>query len=388
MPIDNNVFQKNANTSLVANLIWKERFVSRADIARKLNLYRSTVTNITSFLLESGVIREGIVRESTQLGGRRAVELSVNPSFGCVFGFDIQPSHYRAVILQANGNEIWRKKGSFGNISLEEMLVKVVDLAFEANRQFNLPIIAISFAVPGIVDDAFSTIIRSFPFYTANVDVRSIVCKKYGYYPVFVENDANSAAWLDIYSHCISGNAISIVSDFHEEAKTNPKVVGIGTGVGVIVNGKVYRGSHNGAGEFKTISWRDGLNNQSGLPADILRRTQDDSRCLELWVEDTFKSFVSVFSVMDFEKVLFHGNPFSDEKWITGTIRKRVPEFFGILENTGCSYIFDSLDECVSARGAAMMCLQNLFSIPDLRTSGKESESWEKTVAFLKSQCK
>ena len=48
MPIDNNMFQKNANTSLVARLVWQRKSISRAEIARGLGLYRSTVTNITS----------------------------------------------------------------------------------------------------------------------------------------------------------------------------------------------------------------------------------------------------------------------------------------------------------------------------------------------------
>ena len=83
MPVDNNLFQKNANTSLVARLIWQRKSISRAEIARELNLYRSTVTNITSYLISSGVVVEGKRLASTQQGGRKAVELSINPNFGC-----------------------------------------------------------------------------------------------------------------------------------------------------------------------------------------------------------------------------------------------------------------------------------------------------------------
>ena len=77
MPVDNNLFQKNANTSLVARIIWQRKSISRAEIARELNLYRSTVTNITAYLIRSGVIQEGRLLESSQQGGRKAVELSL-----------------------------------------------------------------------------------------------------------------------------------------------------------------------------------------------------------------------------------------------------------------------------------------------------------------------
>ncbi|MBR5098217.1 MAG: ROK family transcriptional regulator, partial [Spirochaetales bacterium] len=152
MPVDNNLFQKNANTSLVARLIWQRKSISRAEIARELNLYRSTVTNITSYLISSGVVVEGKRLASTQQGGRKAVELSINPNFGCVFGFDVQPSHYRSVILSADGTELWRETGSFGVIPITEMIYKVIDRTMAAHRNIKIPVIAMSFAIPGIVD--------------------------------------------------------------------------------------------------------------------------------------------------------------------------------------------------------------------------------------------
>ena len=171
MPIDNNVFQKNANTSLVARLVWQRKSISRAEIARELGLYRSTVTNISSYLIESGVIKEGRLFASTQQGGRKAVELSIDPGFGCVFGFDIQPSHYRAVILSMDGTELWRETGSFGVIPIQEMIEKVLERTFKAHKGIDTPVLSVCFAVPGIVDVSYSKIVTSYPFGVSNVDV-------------------------------------------------------------------------------------------------------------------------------------------------------------------------------------------------------------------------
>ncbi|MBO4392870.1 MAG: ROK family transcriptional regulator, partial [Spirochaetales bacterium] len=302
MPVDNNLFQKNANTSLVARIIWQRKSISRAEIARELNLYRSTVTNITAYLIRSGVIREGKLLESTQQGGRKAVELTINPDFGCVIGFDIQPSHYRAVILSVDGTELWRETGSFGFIPLVDMLDKAIERALMAHKNIGSPIIAMSFAVPGIVDDTYGKIITSFPFGVDNLDVRNLLKKKFDF-PVYIENDANTAAWLDVLKNQAWGNAISVVADFHEEAKMDPKIVGIGAGIGLVFSGKVYRGSHNAAGEFKSITWREGMNNQSGLDLNVLNRTEDDEACLSDWIEDTFRSFIPMLSVIDAEKI-------------------------------------------------------------------------------------
>ena len=386
MPIDNNMFQKNANTSLVARLVWQRKSISRADIARELGLYRSTVTNITSYLINAGVIREGRLLSSTQQGGRKAVELSINPDFGCVFGFDVQPSHYRAVILSADGTELWRETGSFGVISVVEMVDKVIERAFEAHKRIGTPVLALSFAIPGIVDDSYGKIVDSVPFGIKDVDIRSYIRSKYDY-PVFIENDANTAAWLDILSNGAWGNAISVVADYHEEFRTAPDIVGIGVGMGLIFSGKVYRGTHNAAGEFKSFTWKTGMSNQSGLPTEVLRCTQDSEDCRAQWLEDTFKSFIPLLSVMDPEMVILHGRPLSDREWVMKTLQDRVPEFLGLMEVFGFNLVFNSVDECVSAKGAAMMCLHNLFSVPELTSAGQDGKfMWEETIAFLQGQ--
>lgn len=386
MPVDNNLFQKNANTSLVARLIWQRRSISRADIARELNLYRSTVTNITSYLINSGVVVEGKLLASTQQGGRKAVELSINPEFGCVFGFDIQPSHYRTVILSADGTELWRETGSFGLIPITEMIEKVVDRTMMAHKSIKIPVIAFSFAIPGIVDASNGRVVESFPFEITDLDIRNIIRSKYGY-PVLVENDANTSAWVDILKNGAWGNALSVVADFHEECRVNPAIIGIGAGLGIILSGKVYRGSHNAAGEFKSVTWREGVTNQSGLDVAVLNSTIDDRESLARWMEDTFRSLIPIVSVLDVEKIILHGMPFFDREWVMKVLEERVPSFLNIIGQYRCSMVFDSQDECISASGAAMMCLHNLFGVPSLEDSGwKGSFSWQQTIEFLQGQ--
>jgi len=386
VPVDNNLYQKNANTSLVAKLIWQRRSIPRAEIARELNLYRSTVTNITSYLIQSGVIIEGNRLNSTQQGGRKAIELSINPNFGCVLGFDIQPSHCRMVILSADGTELWREKANFGVLPLTEIITKAIEKAMLAYRNIDMPIIALSFSIPGIVDDSYGKVVKSFPFGVDNFDVREFVNRTYDF-PVFVENDANTAAWLDILKNHAWGNAMTLVSDFHEEAKKDPEIIGIGAGIGFIFSGKVYRGTHNAAGEFKSVTWREGLNLQSGLDVNLLKKTEDDSNTLSAWIEDTFKSLIPVVSVIDVEKIILHGKPFADAEWVIETLRKRVPAFISLLDIYGCEMVFDSDDECVSASGAAMMCLHNLFSVPELDSANQDWRlTWDRTIETTRKQ--
>ena len=65
----------------------------------------------------------------------------------------------------------------------------------------------------------------------------------------------------------------------------------------------------------------------------------------------------------------------------------RVPSFLGLLDQYRCQMVFDSQDECVSASGAAMMCLHNLFSVPILEDAEKKGTlTWQQTIDFLQRQ--
>ena len=88
MHFNDNDFQRNSNISCIFDMIWRNRTMSRIDIARQLNLYRSTVSNIIGTLISNEVILEGGTETEVTRSGRKPVNLTVNDSFGCVVGID------------------------------------------------------------------------------------------------------------------------------------------------------------------------------------------------------------------------------------------------------------------------------------------------------------
>lgn len=388
MPANNNLFQRNANTSMIAQLIWRQNGITRVDISRILKLNKSTVSNIISSLLSAGLVNEGEHKDSCSLGGRKPIELTINRGFGCVFGFDFQPSHYRTVIMGVDGSVLWETRGPKRDISFESFLCSVIDEAFLAHKKINIPVLALSFSIPGQIDSEKGIIIHSYPFRIDNFAFKDYLKSRYSY-PVFVDNDANCAAWLDLNTNlgsAFSSNALSVTADFHEEAANDDYVAGIGIGMGLIIDGGVYHGSHNSAGEFRSLSWKNGDDEQSGLSLELLKKTLLDKDALTLWMVDTFHSLVPVLAVMDFRKVILHGNPFSDEGWVRRTLEEKIPSFMGILKRTDCELVFNAEDEGVSAKGAALMYLHDLYSVPDLEADNSGKWSWDEVMAFSQKQ--
>lgn len=387
MPVNNNMFQKNSNISLVAKEIWKNKEVSRIEIARNLNLYRSTVTNIISFLLASGVVKEGYSKESSSVGGRKAISLMLNKEFGCVLGFDIQPSHYRIVILSFDGEIVWSTVGSLKSLSLEEMVFTVIEKGLDACKTIvKLPILALSFSIPGEIDSKEGKIVNSNPFNIKNFNLKKFIQSKYEY-PIFVDNDANCASWLDLSAYSNYNNAISLIADYHEDANIFNDRIGIGLGVGIIINGKVYTGSHNKAGEFCSCTWLKGNTTQNGLSLELLKTTINNEESYKAWFKDTMISFLPMVIMMDCDAMVLHGVPFANKENVLANLQELTPGLLDALERTDCHLIFDSdLQELVAAKGAAVRYLVNLFALPDLTENFDQSLDWSWIIDFSKSQ--
>lgn len=107
-----------------------------------------------------------------------------------------------------------------------------------SNYQQDYPIRAVGLSVPGVVEEnGYLTTGGSIQdFY--GIDLKGILEETLDL-PVFIENDANSAAlaekWLGAgknYQHILC------------------VVVGTGIGGGIIINGELFRGAHSNAGEF------------------------------------------------------------------------------------------------------------------------------------------
>ena len=79
---------------MAARLLWRYPGISRIDIANKLGVYRSTISNIINALVETGVVLESRKENCSSLGGRKPLQLELNPDFGCVAGIELQPSVY------------------------------------------------------------------------------------------------------------------------------------------------------------------------------------------------------------------------------------------------------------------------------------------------------
>ncbi|WP_174612960.1 ROK family transcriptional regulator [Virgibacillus ihumii] len=229
---------KKGNKSLVLHTIKAHSPISRANIAHYTGLNKGTVSSLVSELLEEQLISESGPGQSS--GGRRPVMLHFNEVAGFSIGIDLGVNYLLGTLTDLQGNICCEKMLNHNELTyeeIEERLFEVIDfLTFSAPKS-PYGIIGIGIGVPGTVSTSGEVLLAP-NLEWKNVDLKTVMEKKYDV-PVTIENEANAGA----YGEKKFGAGKNFDNIIYISA-------GIGIGVGLILNGKLYKGSKGFSGEL------------------------------------------------------------------------------------------------------------------------------------------
>ncbi len=233
-------YVREINLSSVLRLIYNEAPVSRAQLAARTGLNKSTVSSLVEELLNLQLVHEtGINSTGT---GRPATLLEVNPKAGCIIGVELGVDFVAVVVTDFLGAILWRKNLSTDPAiseekTLEETLALAKEaIAFCADKKYSL--FGMGLATPGTVDLKEGVLIFAPNLHWHNVPLQRIFSQPTGL-KVYIENDANAAA---VAEH-LFGTARQLTDFIFVFA-------GIGIGGGLFLNGQLYRGKNGFAGEI------------------------------------------------------------------------------------------------------------------------------------------
>lgn len=261
---------------LALELVWREEQITRAEIARSLDVARSTASELARTLLERGLIQEGA--EGPSRGGRRPVLLEFCDDAAAIVGAELGASHVAVGLTDLRGKVLtWRNRDHpvrtdpEGTIAL---LIELMDACLEEAGVGPERLLGIGVAVPSPVDPSHpdrlpEVVMPAWHGHTGMERVRARF-----EVPVFVDNDANLGAVAEQWWGAGRG-----VDDF-----TYIKV-GTGVGAGYVIRGEVYPGAKSVAGEIGHLSMdpagkpcmcgnRGCLATMVGTPALVERATE------------------------------------------------------------------------------------------------------------------
>ncbi|MEC0368822.1 ROK family transcriptional regulator [Paenibacillus chibensis] len=233
-------FIKRKNRTTVFEIIKNNSPLSRAEIARLTGMSPTTVSRIVSELYHLDYMHE-IEQETTSVG-RKAVFLQVNPKSVLSVGVEIDKASIRIGVIDLDGRVIGsrildRQANEASEATLEHIASGINGLideeGFDRRR-----IVGIGVGLPGIIDYASGTAVLSAQLGWKQTEIAGVL-KEHTGLEVAVDNELKVKSLAEHMYGSAKGSSRSVL-------------IGFGSGVGssLIIDGEIYRGESNSAGEI------------------------------------------------------------------------------------------------------------------------------------------
>ncbi|HEX3450824.1 MAG TPA: ROK family transcriptional regulator [Isosphaeraceae bacterium] len=227
-----------ANKHRILSMIFREGSCSRLYLARKLNMNASTIGNYVDDLLERGLLIEDHVGPTRR--GRSPVPMWLNPDYGYFLGVDFEALRVRTVLTDFAGKIVAQKEvGLKAGLGREAVLKTVVDAAKQtAEKAQSGRLFALGIAAPGQVDCRLGRIV----LYDLLPDFENVPLldhfRPHFDCPVFVEENIRALTLAELLRGAGKGHRHFLCVAARS-----------GIGMGIVINGQIYTGSHELAGK-------------------------------------------------------------------------------------------------------------------------------------------
>lgn len=231
---------KETNRKKIITLLLEKNEITKLDISRILDISITTVsTNITE-LKNEGIVED--VRHLESTGGRKAIAVKLSENCKFSIGIALTPNNIKIALVNLKKEIIEKLKIRHKNNGIEnliEIINENIVLLMEKHNLDSEKILGIGISLPGTVD--FENGIIKYSYLLGIKDFNLKEKFEYLNVPIYVDNEANLSAYYEFL------NRKNILKNLLYVSITD------GLGLGIIIDGKIYRGDNDSSGEFGHI---------------------------------------------------------------------------------------------------------------------------------------
>jgi Transcriptional regulator/sugar kinase len=231
---------KETNRKKIIGLLLEKNEITKLDISRILDISITTVsTNITE-LKNEGIVED--VRHLESTGGRKAIAVKLSENCRYSIGIALTPNHIKIALVNLKKEIVENIKVRHKNNGIEnliEIIKENIDLVMKKHNLDSEKLLGAGFSLPGTVDFQEGIIKYSYLLGVKNFNLKERF--EYLNVPIYVDNEANLSAYYEFL------NRRDVLKNLLYISITD------GLGLGIIINGKIYRGDNNSSGEFGHI---------------------------------------------------------------------------------------------------------------------------------------
>ncbi len=230
---------RDINRSAILDFVRRKGPTSRSAIAEELQVSPPTVMRILDELIVENLVRH--TGEKEWSGGRRRSLIELNVEGHLTIGVDLGSSNFYGAVADLGGNVLFEQTvtqdGTQGDESYRLLITLIQQLLAYANGTGHL-IQGIGVGVPGITRHESGVVQWAPSLNWRDFPLRDWLKKEFDL-PVIVDNDVNLSALGEMW--------------FGEGQNVDSLVllnIGAGIGAGIVIDGALYRGVNQAAGEI------------------------------------------------------------------------------------------------------------------------------------------
>lgn len=234
------------NEALVLKTIILHPEISRIELSKQTSLSKAAITSFCKQLLEKKLIVETGIGKGAEKGGPKPIHLSFNPYCGCSVAIEIGNHKLMGAIAYLNGDIIHSEfmTSSLRSHNITELLIPFINKIIHHAPDTHYGIVGLTLAIHGVVSD--NNILFT-PYSDLDKSHLQEQLEAQYHFPIWLENEANLVALGEYTYHFPFSHLVAI--SCHS-----------GVGTGILLNGTIYQGFQNRAGEFgHTILYPNGI---------------------------------------------------------------------------------------------------------------------------------
>ena len=312
--------------------------LSRTELAARLDLSKVTASSIINESLAERLVRE--VGQTHSGVGRRAAVFDLSPELGKVLAVDIDASAMQVALCDLRGNTVAVQAFPTPE-RLSDLLNAVAGaaqaLCTSSGSALRAGVYAVGVSVPASIDNEGVLRHAGSPACLDGVRLEQHLGQHFPGVPVRILNNMNAAVLAEHHFGCAGG-------------WSNYAFLGIrdsGVGIGLFLNGELYRGAHGYAGEVGLVR----LSETGGALDSIARGTRSDSAYAEV-----AQTIAFAYYLLDLDGLVFHATLDDSAIWmkrVSSLLSRHVPGPLNLRQS--------ALGSLSTLRGSAFVAAQEAW---------------------------
>jgi predicted NBD/HSP70 family sugar kinase len=236
MNTSNSQSVKIDNMKLVVERLIELRESSRIELARLTTLNKATISSIINELVEKEIVIE--TDKNIKTSGRSAKVVALNKNAGRIISIELLTDSLYGVVTNLYGQILFELRKDVPDPEFNPylaILLQAIDELRANTKDSTYGVIGIGIGVYGILSKQKRIKFATFTSWK-DIDLKQII-EDYTGIETYVENEANISA---LGEHVISPQTDNLVS----------LNIGIGVGMGIIIDNRLYTGENGYAGEI------------------------------------------------------------------------------------------------------------------------------------------